>query len=111
MTVARHWNEISKSSLSLEALRELHAPSSHYRISPNRYEAGVVFSGSSRAGRLYVLAGSCSKTVGSWHIELGAGMFVDYPSGSFHFAVEGTQGVQLVNVWLLPEGYRGQSEA
>jgi hypothetical protein len=110
-THARHWSEISPAPLSLEAIRELHVPPSHYRISPNRYEAGVAFPGTTRAGRLYVLSGACSKMVGKWEVALRAGMFADFPAGNFEFKVLGEQQVQLVNVWLIPEQYRAKGDA
>ena len=107
----RLWSEISQTPLTLEAIRELHVPLSHYRISPNRYEAGVAFLGTGRAGRLYVLSGACSKRVSLWQVALRAGMFVDFPTGDFEFEVQGEQHVQLVNVWLLPEQYRAKNDA
>lgn len=109
--VAHHWSELSLEPLSLEAIRELHAPPSHYRISPNKYEAGVSFPGTSRAGRLYVLSGACSKQVGEWEVSLQAGMFADFPAGDFEFKVLGEQHVSMVNVWPIPEQYRAKDDA
>lgn len=106
---ARHWSEISQTPLTLEAIRQLHLPLLHYRISPNRYEAGVTFQGTGIAGRLYILSGACSKKVGSWQVTLRAGMFADFPAGDFEFAVQSEQQVQLVKVWQLPGHYREQS--
>jgi hypothetical protein len=108
---AHHWSELSPEPLSLEAVRELHAPPSHYRISPRRYEAGVSFPGSSRAGRLYVLSGACTKQVGEWRVSLRADMFADFPAGNYDFKVLGDQQVSLVYVWLIPEQYRAKSDA
>lgn len=106
-----HWSEISRAPLTLEAIREMYVPPSHHRISPNRYEAGVAFSGTSRAGRLYVLSGACSKKVGEWGAVLHAGMYADFPAGSFEFKVLGEQQVRLVNVWLIPEEYGAKGDA
>jgi len=103
---AHQWSEISQEPLTLEAVRELHVPPSHYRISPNRYAAGIAFPGTGRAGRLYVLSGACSKKVGAWEVTLQAGMFADFPDGDHNFEVLGECPVQLVYVWLIPEKYR-----
>jgi hypothetical protein len=108
---AHHWSELSPESLSLEAIKKLHAPPSHYRISPRRYEAGTTFPGTSRAGRLYVLAGACTMQVGEWRASLLAGMFADFPAGHFEFKVLGNLAVSLVDVWLIPEQYRANSNA
>jgi hypothetical protein len=108
---ARDWFELSPEPPSLEAVRSLYAPLSHYRISPMRYAAGVSFPGASRAGRLYVLSGACSMSVGEWRASLKAGTFADFPAGQFKFEVLGDQEVSLVNVWLIPELYRDSSNA
>ena len=100
---ARSWAEISPLDLTLDAIRAMHSPASHYAIRPNRYDAGVAVSGRSMAGRLYVLEGSCSRTVGPWTAMLRKGMFVDYSAGAYEFKVLGMSEVRLVNVWLLPE--------
>ena len=112
MTAAiHHWSEISRAPLTFEAIRQLHAPVSHFRVSASRYEPGVAFPGASRAGRLYVLSGACSKKVGEWEAGLQAGTFVDFPAGNFEFKVLGEQEVHLVNVWLIPEEYRAKRDA
>ena len=103
---ARHWSEVSNAVLTLEAIRELHVPASHYRISPNRYNAGVASVARSRAGRIYVLSGAYSMKFGPRTVELEAGMFADFPEGEHEFKVLGEQPVQFVEVWLLPEQYR-----
>jgi hypothetical protein len=108
---AHQWSEISKAPLTFEAIRELHVPPSHYRVSLNRYEAGLTIPGTSRAGRLYILSGACSEKVGQWEVELQAGMFADFPAGNYEFKVVGEQQIQLVNVWLIPEQYRVKGDA
>ena len=111
ISTMNQWSEISPDPLTVEAIRERHTPQSHYRISPNRYASGTFFIGSSRAGRIYVLSGSCSKNVGAWSVTLGPGAFADFPAGDFTFQVLGDQEVQLVNVWSIPEPYRAKGDA
>lgn len=106
-----HWSEVSGGSLTIEAIRQLHVPSSHYRISPNRYGPGLALPGTSRAGRLYVLSGACYKKVGEWEVELQAGTFTDFPAGDYEFRVLGEHPVHLVNVWPIPEQYRAKGDA
>lgn len=85
-----------------EAIRALHQPAGRYRISPASYPAGTEFGGAQRAGRKYVLAGSCAFTVGSATWELQAGDIADIPEGSYQFRVLGPGPVELVSVWDLP---------
>jgi hypothetical protein len=103
---ARQWAEISNDSISVESIGALHSPSSHYRISPNSYNAGTEFVGRAQAGRIYVIAGQCTRVVGTWEAHLVAGTFADFPGGEFKFQVPGDQPVKLVHVWLIPERYR-----
>ncbi len=105
------WESLSTEPMSLEAIRSLYTPASHYRVSRNGYDAGVSFPGTGKAGRLYVLAGRCSKSVGDWSAELGPGSFVDFPGGDFVFSVIGDEPVKLVNVWEIPERYRQKDAA
>ena len=100
------WESMSSEPMTLEAIRGLYTPASHYRVSRNGYDAGVSFPGTGKAGRLYVLSGRCSKSVGDWSAELGPGSFVDFPGGDFVFSVIGDEPVRLVNVWEIPERYR-----
>lgn len=99
---AQRWSDIYSTPLTLEAIRALHLPSSHYRISPKNYEAPAVVPGASIAGRLYVLSGACVRTVGAWSVSLEAGMFVDFPEGDYQVEVRGEQQAQLVYVWAIP---------
>jgi hypothetical protein len=94
------WKSISSEPLTLESIRNLHAPASHYRISPNSYRPGTAFAGTSMAGRIYVLAGACVKVMGGQRIELRQGMYADFPAGDYAFEVIGPREVNLVNVWL-----------
>jgi hypothetical protein len=112
MDAAHHWSEISDKPITLDAIREMYVPSTHYHVSQNRYQPGVRFPGSiGLAGRIYVLSGACSLTVGDWRSEIYAGMFVDFPRGKSEFEVLGDAEVQLVNVWLIPERYRTKNTA
>ena len=86
----------------VEAIRALHRPAGHYRISPASYPAGTEFGGGARAGRMYVLAGICELTVGQSIWELQAGDIVDFPEGAYRFRVLGSGPVELVSVWELP---------
>lgn len=99
---AQRWSDIYSASLTFEAIRALHLPSSHYRISLKSYEAHIIVPGASIAGRLYVLSGACLKTVGAWNVSLEAGMFADFPKGDYQVEVCGEQEVQLVYVWPIP---------
>jgi hypothetical protein len=108
---AQRWSELSSECISLEGIRKLHTPSSHFRVSPNRYPAGTTFPGSSMTGRVYVLSGHCVLRAGQWRVELVAGTYADFPAGPYEFQVLGDQGVELVNVYEIPERYRAQSGA
>lgn len=96
------WDYSNWDAPSLEAIRSLHRPGERFRISPDHYDAGESFSTISRAGRRYVLAGSCSFTKGGSTWELHIGEFVDLPEGQFEFRVVGASPVELVSVWALP---------
>lgn len=100
------WESLSSEPISLEVIRDLYLPASHYRVSRNGYDAGVTFSGTGKAGRVYVLSGRCSKSVGGWKAELGPGSFVDFPGGHYVFSVVGDEPVRIVDVWQIPEAYR-----
>lgn len=106
VAVARHWGEISSQPISLEAIRGMYMPASHFRVSRNRYAKGVAFCGSAKAGRIYVLSGQCALTVGAWHAGLAPERFSDFPAGSFEFQVTGESEVHLVKVWAIPERFR-----
>lgn len=107
----RRWSELSQESISLEAIRKLHAPPSHFRVSPYRYPAGTAFPGSARAGRIYVLSGQCSFIVGDWRAELAPATYADSPSGGFEFQVLGDDAVELVRAWELPELFHAKNAA
>ena len=92
--------------VTLDSVRLWHTPAGHYRISPGAYPAGTSFSGSTRAGRVYILSGSCSYTFDGSTVQLAGPTYLDHPEGRFNFAVDGDDAVSLVNVWLLPPDFR-----
>ena len=99
------WKRISSSALTLEAIKSLHVPSQRFRISPARYPAGASFSGESRAGRVYVLAGSCRYAFGVTEFELVVGAFADVPEGGYQFQTVGSHEVEIVRVFELPREF------
>ena len=106
--IVQNWGVLSPEPVSLEMIRSLHVPSSHFRVSPSRYAAGTAFHGIGMAGRIYVLSGRCSLTVGHWQAELSQATYADFPAGPFQFQAHDDQAVELVNVWELPEPFRGK---
>lgn len=113
---ASPWTLVSQESMSIEAIRRLHLPANHFHVSRNKYEEGVTFSGTRRAGRMYVLSGRCLQYAGlylqavqAWNAELGPGSFIDFPAGDFTFRVLGDAPVTLVCVWEIPARYRRES--
>ncbi|MGJ7535974.1 MULTISPECIES: hypothetical protein [unclassified Variovorax] len=96
---ARSWGEVSTEPLTLEAIQRLYADSSKFRVSRNAYEVGARFSGSHKAGRVYVLSGAFRLQQCGFATELHAEMFCDFPAGAFEFIVTGDEPVELVNVW------------
>jgi hypothetical protein len=105
----RSWSELSCESISLEAIRKLHTPPSHFRISRYQYTAGTALPGIAHAGRCYVLSGRCSFTVGDWQAEIVSAAYADLPSGSHELLVPGDDPVELVWVWEIPEPYRPEN--
>lgn len=104
------WSTLLSEPISVEEVRRLHVPAVNFRVSPNRYDAGVAFPGTTRAGRVYVISGRCTKTCGEWSAELEPGTFVNFPAGDFAFTVVGNEPVRLVNVWEIPERYRRKQD-
>lgn len=100
------WSTLSADAISVEAIRSLYQPASHFRVSRNGFDAGVSFPGTRRAGRTYVLSGRCVEATASWRAELGPGQFVDFPAGAYTFTVLGSEPVRFVSVWEIPEQYR-----
>jgi hypothetical protein len=96
------WDELSLGPLCVESIRALHQPPEHFRVSPNRFLASTAFVGIGRAGRKYVMSGSCSFTIGASTWELHAGDIADLPAGEYEFRVLGEEPVEFVSVWELP---------
>jgi len=98
-SLARIWGDVSTEPLTLEAIGRLFPDVSKFRVSRNGYKAGARFPSSHQAGRMYVLSGACRLQQGDLATELQAGMFYDFPAGTFEFTVCGEEPVELVNVW------------
>lgn len=98
------WDEATLGAMSSETIRQLYQPEFHYRVSWNRYPAKTEFTGWSRAGRIYLIRGSCNISIeeNSWH--LSSGEFIELPEGEYLFSV-GDE-IELVSVWEIPEAYR-----
>lgn len=90
-------------TLCLETLRERFAPAEEYRVSPNTYEPGTAFSGFTRHGSVFVLAGSCRFRFGGTESHLTAGEILDHGKGEFEFAVLGDARCECVHVWSIGE--------
>ena len=111
VTPADRWDHARWGPPALEAVRALHQPAHHFRVSPKRYPAGAEFGGVARAGRWYVLAGACIITVGPSSWRLAAGDIADLPAGEYRLCVPGSGPVELVAVWELPPGFRAGAGA
>ena len=110
MSEPSKWDEATYGPMSLESIRRLFQPESHYRVSWTKYPAGAAFNGWSRAGRLSIIDGGFTiRTAGhSW--DLSTGEFLDVPEGDHFFSVTGESSVELVWVWELPEIFWGSSK-
>ncbi len=97
-------------TIKLGVISSLHQPANHYRISPNRYTPGDSFSGATRAGRWYVLSGSCKVSIGPSIWELQAGDVADLPQGEIiRFLLLGDCDVDVIRVWESPCEFWGDS--
>lgn len=98
------WSDEQYGPLCEEAVRRLHVPASRHRISRYTYRPDENISGSSRSGRIYVLAGRCRITVAGEMVCLEAGDVADLPSGEFSLEVAGQDdgALSLLRVWELP---------
>ena len=98
------WAEISSGAFTEEAIRELFPAAEGYRFFPNRYNAGVKFSGKlSRAGRVYVFEGSCTYHTDAGPVHVKAGEYADLSPGAYEFEVSAELPVRLMKVYKLPE--------
>lgn len=100
------WNESENGSLSLENIRLLYHPESHYRISLNKYPPATEFSGWSRKYRLFVLSGDCRISIDGNSLNLSSGDFADLPEGDYTFSVLNNSSVELVSVWEIPKEFQ-----
>ena len=107
MGVVQRWDVVRMEPLCVESVLALHQPPERFRVSLGRYPADTSFVGAARAGRKYVLAGSCSYVVRGATWELGAGDIADLPEGEFAFRVLGGSPVEVVSVWELPAAFWG----
>lgn len=99
----QNWSDISNEPISVEAIRALYVPSEAYRVSPNKYEAGVRCT--SRAGLphlVYVLDGCCKYQLGDRELTLCASEFTSLVKGEYWFEVMGDTEVKLVRVFQIP---------
>jgi hypothetical protein len=92
-------------ALTEDAIRRLYQPPGAFRISRNKYPAGTRFHGTTRAGRLFVLTGSCELLLPE-RVELSAGQFFDFPAGNYGLAVLGQEDLDIVKVWQLPPEFQ-----
>jgi hypothetical protein len=100
--VAEAWDEGARGPLTVRAVRGQHQPTEHFRISLSAHASGDAFTGTSRAGRVYVIYGRCEYHIGDQRWVLSAPCFVDLPAGDFRFSVPGDCDVMQVRVWELP---------
>jgi mannose-6-phosphate isomerase-like protein (cupin superfamily) len=99
------WDEAVYGPISLEAVRLQFQPEARYRVSWNKYPEDTSFNGWSRAGRRYIISGSCRVSVAGQSWDLTAGDFADLPDGDFWFSVSGDSPLELISVWELPESF------
>ena len=98
------WTEISSEAFTEEAIRGLFPVSEGHRFFPNRYNAGVKFSGSlSRPGRVYVFEGGCTYHTEAGPVHVKAGEYADLLPGQYDFEVPVESPVRLMKVYKLAE--------
>ncbi len=105
MGVAERWDEVRLGPITVESVRVLHQPPERFRVSLDSHPAATTFTGTARAGRRYVLAGTCSYRVDELLWELRAGDIADLPAGEFTFRGRDGGPVQVVSVWELPAAF------
>jgi hypothetical protein len=104
------WDEAAYGPMSLESIRLQFQPEARYRVSWSKYPAGATFNGWSRAGRRYIVSGSCTISVMDHSWNFSGGDFADLPEGDFLFSVSGSVPVELISVWELPESFWQEAE-
>lgn len=95
--------------MSEDAVRSMFQPADRYRISRYCHTAGTTTHGAMLSGVCFVLSGRCRLKVGSPSpIDLQAGQFIEMPCGSYEIFALGSEDLEMVLVWELPGGIRGQ---
>jgi glyoxylate utilization-related uncharacterized protein len=105
MAEVRRWDQ-ALGAMSLDAIRALHQPECDYRVSWNSHPAQTETSGTSRARCFYVLSGECEVAAGDTQWRLSAGEYADLPQGDYQLRVIGSNPLEFVSVWEVPEAYR-----
>ena len=97
------WDVAAYGVLSEAAIRKLYTPPKNYRISPDRIPANTNFHGSTLAGQIYIIQGSCGLLFDEHDpVVLSAGDIARFPEGDYEMYVLGSEEVHLVRVWELP---------
>jgi hypothetical protein len=96
--------DFGKGLMTLDKIREMFTPASHFRVSSSEYPSGAEFSEASREGACYVLQGKITYRLEKFNFEipLSTGEFANLPSGSYWVTVGKHEAVSLVRVWELP---------
>ncbi|MFO0921167.1 MAG: hypothetical protein U0905_01615 [Pirellulales bacterium] len=100
------WDICTRGLLTLEAIQSIHVPNGNFRISKHTYPAATRFSGAARAAIVYLLNGCCRFEFAAGIWQLTAPCFAEMPEGRYNFEVGHEAGVDLVEVWELPVGFR-----
>lgn len=96
------WPKISDKAFTEETIRELFPISEGHRFFPNRYNAGVKFSGNlSHASRVYVFEGCCTYHTDAGSLRVEAGEYADLLPGDYEFEVPADSPVRLMKVYKL----------
>ena len=104
------WEE---AQISEAGVRQAHVPHENFRISTQRFEPGIRFSGTTREGLVYVLSGSCRWSIDGQQVNAVEGDVAQMPTGSYEFEVVGDHPCDLAHVWNLNElfGLRNKQPA
>jgi len=98
------WDFEKLGLMTIETIREMFTPISHFRVSKDEFPAGVEFAEASREGACYVLRGQmtyCHEET-NFEISISAGQFANLPSGSYWVSIGKKEAVSIVRVWQLP---------
>ena len=101
--IIKSWSDMSKNSICIESIRDVHPVNDGYRLFPNCYSAGVKFPiNIARAIRVYVLSGSCRYLINKTRISISDGHYVDLQPGDYEFEVGESAPVEIVKLFKLP---------